>query len=82
VIEPLIAETEIDDTGLVGEMSWENWAPRRNILGEMSWQKCPERNVQGEMSREYSCARKIFLGGDFSQDFPPRSTTLPGNILS
>jgi len=42
--------------GLLGEMSWENWAPRRNVLGEFgsgeqdSWEKCPRRiALLGEM---------------------------------
>src|SRR5579859_2161887 len=45
--------------------SWENWAPRRNVLGEMSWEKCPGRirllggtRLLGEMSWENWAPRK------------------------
>jgi hypothetical protein len=49
---------------VLGEMSWENWAPRRNvlgalgILGEMSW---------GELGSQEKCP-----GGDFVRR--PRKT--------
>jgi hypothetical protein len=26
-----------------------NWAPRRNVLGETSWEKYPGRNIPGKL---------------------------------
>jgi len=33
---------------LLGEMSWEKY-PRRNVLGKVSWEECPGKYVLGEL---------------------------------
>jgi hypothetical protein len=51
-------------------MSWENWAPRRNVLGELgllgetSWENCPGRNVP---------RRYILPGGVFWEEYLRRN---------